>query len=221
MHGNQTYAAVPASAPIRTTGWAFVVGGLTTASIGFYMGVVNVSATTAVLLACAGGIVAGMILSRGMAPPRRGRHRRTRPPRGPFATTADMRRARDELLLARKAHAQRLREKSDLRQRLVTLRAKMEEVGLAAYQPRIESIESALRTVARQLDVLGRLRDGYDRSITMIDIELEAGIAVSEMDDDVGTTMISAMRELKALEATQAELARQLEANVEVELLLR
>jgi hypothetical protein len=204
----------------RATTWAFAAGGLTTAAIGFYLGMVDGSAPGAVLLASSGGITAGLLFKRGLAPSRP-RRPALRPPRGPFATTDQLRAARLELLAARNGHAQHLKEKSELRQRLLTLRAKMRALGLAAYQPRIETLGHALRTLERQVEVITRLRGGYDRSIAMIDIELESGVAVSELDDEVAATMVAAMHELKELEASQAELARQLEANVEVELLLR
>lgn len=210
-----------ADADAAATTWALTVGGLTTAAIAFWFGAVNGSPGTAVLVAGAGGIASGALLKRGLTPARGHRPARRRPPRGPFATVAQLQHGRHMLLRSRNEHAQHLKEKLDVRQRLVRLRERMRELGLAAYEPRIASIDRAVATIDRQVDVISRLRDGYDRSIRMIEIELEAGAAAETLSEDVGAMIVSAIRELKSLEASQAELARQLEANIEVEQLLR
>jgi hypothetical protein len=73
----------------------------------------------------------------------------------------------------------------------------MQNVGLDLYRPRIETIDRGIALIDTQMELEKRLRDGYERSIQMIEIEMHD------------------------LEAEQAELGRQLAANAEVEALLK
>lgn len=107
------------------------------------------------------------------------------------------------------------------RQCLVDLQHKMLEVGLDAYKPRLHSIDVALAVLDKQTALDLALRDGYDRSIKMIEIEQDASAAEEIFPDDLTPLVLEKLDELKALEEQQAELARELEANVEIEQLLR
>ena len=112
-------------------------------------------------------------------------------------------------------------DRERLRQRLVDLRRKMLEVGLDAYKTRLASIDVALAALDRQMTLDLSLREGYDRSIKMIEIEQETSTANEVFPDDLTPLVLEKLDELKALEAKQADLARELEANVEIEQLLR
>jgi len=107
------------------------------------------------------------------------------------------------------------------RQCLVDLQHKMLEVGLDAYKPRLHSIDVALAVLDKQTALDLSLRDGYDRSIKMIEIEQDASAAEDIFPDDLTPIVLEKLDELKALEEQQAELARELETNVEIEQLLR
>jgi hypothetical protein len=108
-----------------------------------------------------------------------------------------------------------------LRARLVALQEKMRAVNLPAYVPRIEAIGSALRTLDEQIALDDRLLAEYDRTIKIVEIEHETASAGMAMSDDVSAVLLAQREELRTIEETQAELARQLSANVEVEQLLR
>jgi len=112
-------------------------------------------------------------------------------------------------------------DRERLRQRLFDLRRKMLEVGLDVYKARLASIDLALAALDRQMTLDVSLRDGYDRSIKMIEIEQETSSANEVFPDDLTPIVLEKLDELKALAAKQADLARELEANVEIEQLLR
>ena len=197
-----------------TVSW--VVGAAVTVTVAFLAGATNGSMPLAVIGAGTLGIVAGVLVRRPAS-----RHRTTPDRRLTFRTPAQLRDAKVRLGAARQQHVQTLKEREAVRRRLATLRAKMQDVGLPAYGSRIATIDRGLATLDRQIGVIARLRDGYDRSIAMIDIELEAGAAAEDLGDDASSAIADAVFELGELESAQTELARQLEANVEVEELLR
>lgn len=111
-------------------------------------------------------------------------------------------------------------DKARLRDRLRALREKMREVALPAYEARIASLDRAVATLDEQIALDDRLHDGYDRSVKILEIELESGAAADAMSGDVAAAMQDRLAELRALEEQHAELGRQLEANAEVERLL-
>lgn len=205
----------------KATNWAFTVGALTSAAIGFAVGANDGSPATAVFSASFGGILSGALIRTGLAPSACPQPRRPRRIRGPYGSVEQLVAAKTRFTLSRAVVGKGLKDKQDLRRRLMSLRTKMEDVALPQYRPRIASIDMALVTIDKQIAMGTRLRDGYDKSITMIEIELESGVAADQMHEDISAAIFEAMRELKALEASQAELALQLEANVEVEQLLR
>lgn len=112
-------------------------------------------------------------------------------------------------------------ERATLRARLVSLQEKMRAVDLPAYGPRIEAIGSALRTLDEQIALDDRLLSEYDRTIKIVEIEHETASAGMAMSDDVSAVLLRQREELRTIEETQAELARQLSANAEVEQMLR
>ncbi len=71
-----------------------------------------------------------------------------------------------------------------------------------------------------QLELETRLRDRYARSIQMLEIELEAGAAAAALDAAEPPHIAATLSEMRELEDQQAELARQIAANAEVEALL-
>lgn len=112
-------------------------------------------------------------------------------------------------------------EKLALRERLVALQRKMREVDLPAYAPRIAALERAVAAVDEQIALDERLRDGYDRSIKILEIEHESGATAERLSADVSATMQAKLDELRMLEEQHAELGRLLEANAELERFLR
>lgn len=125
-----------------------------------------------------------------------------------------------DLELRRARIAADCEEKTRLRERLHALREKMRVVALAAYEPRIASLGRAIATLDEQIALDERLHEGYDRSVQILEIELEAGAAADAMPDDVAASMRDRLAELQALEEQHAELGRQLAANAEVERLV-
>lgn len=107
------------------------------------------------------------------------------------------------------------------RERLRSLGKKMLDVGLAAYKPRFAAIDRGLATLDRQKAIDVSLRDGYLLALKMIEIELETGEATEQLEADVAPVLLQKLDELKELEERQAELVRELQANLEVEQLLR
>jgi hypothetical protein len=112
-------------------------------------------------------------------------------------------------------------ERSSLRARLMTLQEKMRSVNLPAYAPRIEAIASAIHTLDEQIILDDRLLTEYARTIKIVEIEHETAVAGIAMSDDVSNVLRQQRDELREIEDHQADLARRLSANAEVEQLLR
>jgi Zn-finger nucleic acid-binding protein len=113
------------------------------------------------------------------------------------------------------------REKSGTIARLRELQAKMRSVGLDAYQSRIETMDRAIATLGEQVSLDDRLLAAYARNISILEIEYETGAATTVLPTDAGTEISLKLDELRALEAQHADLSRELEANEEVERLLK
>ncbi|HEX5971079.1 MAG TPA: hypothetical protein VFY85_04080 [Gemmatimonadaceae bacterium] len=113
------------------------------------------------------------------------------------------------------------REKSATIGRLRELQDKMRSVGLDAYQSRIETMDRAIATLAEQVALDERLLVAYTRNISILEIEYETGTATTALSSDAGTEISLKRDELRALEAQHADLSRELEANEEVERLLK
>ena len=204
----------------KATGWAIVGGAAMTMTIAFVFGALDGGVEAALASASLGGIACGLLLKRRMTPTVPVRYF-SPDSRAAFATARRLRMAKGGLMSSRNSHAAALKNKESLRRRLVGLRSKMADLALAAYGPRIASIDSGVGMLDRQIEMDRLLCEKYDRSIKMIEVELESGAAADEMNEDVSAALTADMSELKALEESQAELERQLEANVEVEQLLR
>ena len=116
---------------------------------------------------------------------------------------------------------QSLSQNDARRQRLLSLGNKMLDVGLDVYKPRFAAIDRGLATLDRQKAIDVSLRDGYLLALKMVEIELESGEATEQLDTDVSDVLGQKLDELKELEERQADLVRELEANLEVEQLLR
>jgi hypothetical protein len=113
------------------------------------------------------------------------------------------------------------REKSGTIARLRELQAKMRSVGLDAYRSRIETMDRAIATLGEQVSLDDRLLAAYARNISILEIEYETGAATTVLPSDAGTEISLKLDELRALEAQHADLSRELEANEEVERLLK
>jgi hypothetical protein len=126
-----------------------------------------------------------------------------------------------ELEEARARVVQGIESRAELRERLVSLRTKMERLGLDVYAPRIAAMNAGIAAIDQQVALEARLRDMYERSIAMLEIELESGAAVDAMDGLEAPHIAATFVELRDLEEQQRELGRQIAANAEVEGLLR
>jgi hypothetical protein len=126
-----------------------------------------------------------------------------------------------DLEAARSRVIRDLEHQRGVRDRLNALRAKMVKVGLELYGPRIAALDAALATIERQVELETRLCDGYEKSIQMLEIEIEAGATADALDSAATLHIAETLAEMRDLESEQAELGRQLAANVEVENLLR
>jgi len=112
-------------------------------------------------------------------------------------------------------------EKIEIRDRLAALRVKMLGVGAQLYEKRIATLDRAIALTDSQVEVAGKLAAGYERSIQMIEIELEAGAAAVALDDDAANHITASLAEMRELEEQQSELMRQISANDDVDALLR
>lgn len=112
-------------------------------------------------------------------------------------------------------------EKMALVERLLALRAKMEKVGLELYGARITAVAAGLSTLERQVALDDRLIEGYEKTVTIIEIELESGATAEAIPGDLAVALAGRQAELDALAEEHRELERQLAANDEVERLLR
>lgn len=105
--------------------------------------------------------------------------------------------------------------------RLTELQRKMRAVALASYEPRIEAVGTALAALDAQLALDRQLSACYERSIMMVDIEYETGLASGALDRDAGAEMTEKLEELRELEERHAHMTRELEAHGEIARLLK
>lgn len=141
--------------------------------------------------------------------------------RARLTTTQQMLARKLELEDARARIVQGMESRAELRGRLESLRGKMERLALDVYAPRIASMTKGVAAIDEQMALDARLRDAYERSISMLEIELEAGAAVNAMEGMDAPHIAATFAEMRELEEQQRELTRQVEANAEVEGLLR
>jgi hypothetical protein len=114
-----------------------------------------------------------------------------------------------------------LRDKQGLRDRLLSLRDKMEHVGEVLYVSRIRAIDRAIPMIDEQLTLDTKLLKVYQRSILMVDIELETRAGTESIPEDITLEFEARGAELMALEERNREIESLLAANEEVEQLLR
>lgn len=114
-----------------------------------------------------------------------------------------------------------LAEKEQAVSKLRQLLAKMQGVGSDLYQTRIERIMSAISLLERQAEIDRGLLLGYDRLVTMIEIEIESSSAAASLPVAVAEDLSRKLAELSAVEAQHRENEAQLAANEEVERLLK
>ncbi|MDQ2664527.1 MAG: hypothetical protein M3Z05_00785 [Gemmatimonadota bacterium] len=134
-----------------------------------------------------------------------------------------------QALLGQKRELQRSRDavmieidgRRALSRQLGSLRARMVTLNVDAYADRIAAIDRALTTLDAQLDVDMRLATEYERTIQVLDIEYESGIAAEALPDDSASILDARLLELHGVEELRAETTRRLAANAEVERLLR
>lgn len=223
-HNRASQALAPACAPSYSwhmsadsrplpSATSLLAATVTAGSIAFTLAT-RVSTPVALVAAGGAGLLIGLAVQRPSS-------KRRPDGRLTFRTPDQLVQARERLVQARAVHADTLRERQGVRRRLNDLLARMRQAGLTAYSTRIATIERGLVTLDRQIAVISKLRDGYDRSLRMVEIELDAGHAAELLDQDISAAIGDALYELRLLEESQADLGRQLAANDEVEGLLR
>ena len=105
--------------------------------------------------------------------------------------------------------------------RLTELQRKMRAVALVSYEPRIAAVGSALAALDAQLALDRQLMACYERSIMMVDIEYETGVASGALDRHAGDEVSEKLEELRKLEERHAHMTRELEAHGEIARLLK
>jgi hypothetical protein len=135
--------------------------------------------------------------------------------------TEALRTRKQSFVSARADVQQEFDEKRRLQERLLALRTKMEQVGSELYASRIDLIGRALELTRKQLVVEEKLLREYDRTITMIEIEMETLDSARAVPTNIVEALEARTAELEALHTENIELRRQLEANEEVERVLR
>jgi hypothetical protein len=65
----------------------------------------------------------------------------------------------------------------------------MHSVGAELYQTRVERLASAISTIEQQTEIDRQLILGYDRLVTMIDIELESNAVATSLPDPVSQSL--------------------------------
>lgn len=116
---------------------------------------------------------------------------------------------------------QERRNRTVLKTRLEQLRAKMESVDPQLYQLRIERVTSAVAMLDQQIRLDDQLVDGYQRTVAMLEIEVESNTHVDELSEDIAEILRDRADQLAAIRERNEDLQLQLAANQEVERLLR
>lgn len=137
--------------------------------------------------------------------------------------------ARSTSLLQQKAVlAQRMaavdRDRQDkiaVRDKLLSLKEKMDGVGADLYQTRIERIQQAIPLIDEQLELDEKLLAACGKALTMVEIELESQGAAGAIPDDIVEALQERAEEIAVIESRTADVKLLLSANEEVERLLR
>jgi len=202
------------SARHRAAGIALVLG----IGTAIFTHIAGASVTFIVLASLFVMIASAIVLARTLAPVQR----LPEETEAALATRQGLLEKKRQMLTQRDHIQLDLHDKSASISRLRELQAKMRSVGLQAYESRIATMDRAVATLGSQVALDERLLAAYARNIAMIEIEYETGdAAASTLASDLGEEMAAKFDELRLLEAEHAELSRELEANDEVEKLLR
>jgi len=118
---------------------------------------------------------------------------------------------------ARSAAAADLNKRLNFVEQMTSLRDKMRSVGEAAYARRIQRLTDASRLLTQEATLDRRLIEGYDKVLTMIQIEMDAHLLEDSISDEATDMIDSKIVELDALKAAINDLEGQLAANEEVE----
>jgi len=159
----------------------------------------------------------GLFLSRRLAP----MQELPEDVQATLSTRQDLLEKKRQMMLQRDYIQSDLRDKSATISRLRELQGKMRSVGLQAYESRIATMDRAIATLASQVALDEQLLTAYARNISIVEIEYETGDAVSSIAPDLSEELSIKFDELRQLEEQHADLSRELEANAEVEKLLR
>lgn len=133
-----------------------------------------------------------------------------------------------QLLLQKSGLEQRIqevtaerRQRMEIREKLLGLQAKMQEVGADLYQTRIDRIHGALPLLDEQLALDDKLLHAYRRTQLMMEIELESSGAGDAIPESLPGEFDARQVEIEAIEARTSDLKLLLSANEEVERFVR
>ncbi|MBB4639244.1 hypothetical protein [Longimicrobium terrae] len=133
-----------------------------------------------------------------------------------------------QLLLQKSGLEQRIqevtadrRQRMEIREKLLGLQAKMQEVGADLYQTRMDRIRGALPLLDEQLALDDKLLHAYRRTQLMMEIELESSSAADAIPESLPGEFGARQAEIEAIEARTSDLKLLLSANEEVERFIR
>jgi hypothetical protein len=133
-----------------------------------------------------------------------------------------------QLLLQKSGLEQRIqevtadrRQRMEIREKLLGLQAKMQEVGAELYQTRIDRISGALPLLDEQLALDDKLLHAYRRTKLMMEIELESSSAADAIPESLPSEFGARQAEIEEIEARTSDLKLLLSANEEVERFVR
>jgi len=121
-----------------------------------------------------------------------------------------------EFITRRQEVSGTLAQRNALRKKLASLQKKMRSVDSALYDSRIGIVDRAIALVDQLNEVDARLVSEYDKTITMLEIELDARDTTESLPDNVLSHLQERFDSIASAEEHNRELRLQLEANEEV-----
>jgi hypothetical protein len=97
----------------------------------------------------------------------------------------------------------------------------MRDVDPELYRERIERLEAAQRLLEKQIRIERELAEEYEKARRILEVEMETERLVGRLEQEVVERITERLAELDATREANRELRFQLEANEEVERLLR
>jgi hypothetical protein len=125
-------------------------------------------------------------------------------------------------LLRRADESERfIRGQEHLLGEITQLQRMMRDVDPTLYRSRLQRLDAAKSMLREQIRVEHELMDEYAKTHRILEVEAESARVVGRLEDGVVETMERRLAELDAAREANREMRFQLEANEEVERLLR